>query len=90
MEGSDRIRRHPGTLWRSTARGVLLHSPSGAEPVLLTSPGDAVWAALADPVRVDRLVELLAETFATAPDAVASDIGPVLDRLLALGAIEHG
>lgn len=81
------IERDPEVLWRSTLRGVLVAAPGADEPVLLTTPGDAVWDALDAPCRFADLVAGLAHRFVAGETQIAADIEPLLDELLAMGVI---
>ena len=90
--GVDRGRafeRDPDTLWRSTVRGVLLKPGSRREPMLLTTPGDAVWRTLAEAQTVASLVAALADEFAAPAERIEADIEPVLDELIGCGAIRY-
>jgi hypothetical protein len=82
--------RAPGAIWRDGDFGVVVLGTSTSEPVTLAGTGVAIWDALARPRRRAELVELLAGHFAADADDVARDVAPVLDALLADGALaEH-
>ena len=80
------IARTPGTRWRRTLRGVVLHAPGAAEPVLVEAPGDVVWEALAQPVALDVLVGEIARAFHADPAVVGADVDRLVGELVALGA----
>lgn len=81
------LRRAPDALWRATLRGVIIHPAAGAEPLLVTSPGDLVWTLLADPIARSEMAAALAQHFNADVDAVDADIGVVLDQLMDVGAV---
>lgn len=82
-----RLRRSDAALSRRTPRGVLISAPGAAEPVLITTPGEAVWSSLEAPCSRAELVATLAEAFGEDATVVATDIDPVLEALLAIGAV---
>lgn len=81
--------RRETTLWRDAPGGVLLLPAGRSDPVLLASPGEVVWALLAEPLTSRELIDLLARHFGTDPGIVAADLAPVLAELEALGAVER-
>jgi hypothetical protein len=83
------LRRAPDVLWRDGAFGVVLLTPGTGEPLTLAGTGHALWEALAEPVSRAALALRLADEFGADADRVASDIAPVLDRLLRCGALEE-
>jgi hypothetical protein len=83
-----RLRRGEHVLWRHSLDAVLL-LPVGTEaPITLVGTGPEVWELLATPVSAPELARELATRYDADPATVESDLAPVLDRLLALGAIE--
>lgn len=82
------VGRAPGAIWREGDFGVVVLGPASYEPVTLAGTGVAIWDALARPRRRVELVELLATRFAADAEDVARDIAPVLDALVADGALE--
>jgi hypothetical protein len=82
------VTRAAGALWRSGDFGVVVLGTRRTDPVTLAGSGVAIWDALAQPRTRDELADLLAVEFATDRDLVAADIGPVLDDLVAGGALE--
>jgi hypothetical protein len=80
--------RAPGAIWRDGDFGVVVLGAASYEPVTLAGTGVAIWDVLARPRRRFELVELLATRFAADADEVARDVAPVLDALVAEGALE--
>jgi len=81
------LSRAPSALARRTLRGVLIAAPGAEEPVLITTPGDAVWELLDRPQSRPDLIATLAAAYDEAPTTIAADIDPVLDLLVATGAL---
>jgi hypothetical protein len=89
MDHLDRIvSRRPGVRWRQSVRGVLLHTGAMDDPVLVTSPGDAVWAELERPCSVEGLVAAMADRFAGDRVLIRADIETLLASLETLGVID--
>ncbi len=49
----------------------------------------SVWDALDRPRAIDDLVRELADRFGTDPATVRADVVPVIEELVACGALEH-
>jgi Coenzyme PQQ synthesis protein D (PqqD) len=87
---SPRYHRSSHVLWRRTLDTlVLLPVTSDDEPFALAATGPELWGLLAEPRSLDDLVGRLAEAHAVDPYVVAADVEPLLERLLALGAIQR-
>jgi hypothetical protein len=82
-----RLERHPDALHRWLLDGVLVAGPRSDEPLHLTTPGDAVWAVMAEPRTPATVAALLGKVFGVPAPVVRTDIAPVLDALLAVGAL---
>jgi hypothetical protein len=75
------------TLWRQLLNGVLL-LPSGEDEVMhLTTPGDAIWALLEEPLTLAELAQALSTAFNVSFETVLADIEPVIIELAESGAI---
>lgn len=79
--------RTAGTLCRRSLDTVLLLSPGAAEPVTLAGSGAVLWELLATPASTATLVAALAAHFDADEEVVEADVRPVLDELVALGAL---
>jgi Coenzyme PQQ synthesis protein D (PqqD) len=77
----DRWRRDERTLSRSAPDLVVLLGPDGGDPIALRGTGVALWHALDQPQSTDELAILLAGEFDASPEAVRSDIDPLLAQL---------
>ena len=86
-EVPTRVARHPAALWRRTLAGTIVLGPGHDEPKLLEPPGDAIWAALADPVSPRDLVARLSSTFDAPADVVHDDVARFLADLIRLGVV---
>ena len=89
MEEDHALRRGDGVLWRQALRGLLLLVPGSDDPLLITPPGDAIWTLLAEPHTRIELVDALAAAFDEDPRRISDDIAPVLETLLAEGAVSQ-
>lgn len=87
MRGDQVLVRAEGALCRRTLKGVLVIAPDASEPVLVTTPGDVAWELLAEAHTPVELAAALGELFDTEPATVARDIEPVIESLLASGAL---
>jgi hypothetical protein len=83
-----RYRRRPDALWRRSLDAVVVLPPGTGEPVTLGVTGPEVWELLAEWRTLDDLAALLAELHEADPVAVAADVMPLLDELIALGAVD--
>jgi Coenzyme PQQ synthesis protein D (PqqD) len=80
-------RRDERTLSRSAPGVIVLLGPDSSDPIVLRGTGVALWSALNRPQSTDELAISLAEEFDTSPDAVRSDIEPVLAQLSVAGVV---
>jgi Coenzyme PQQ synthesis protein D (PqqD) len=81
-------RRCSDVLWRRALDAVLVLPPGAAEPITLAATGPEVWELLETPHSLAELAGKLSVAHQVDPDVVAADVGPVLERLGALGLIE--
>jgi hypothetical protein len=86
-EQEPRFERNPAALCRRLVDGVLVLGPSADEPLRISTPGDAVWDLLAEPLAPGALEEDLSQIFNVPVDVVRADIDPVLRALMVIGAI---
>jgi hypothetical protein len=75
------------TLSRRLLDGVLLLPPGEDEALHLTTPGDAVWALLEEPLTLGELAQVLSTAFDVSVETVVADIKPVIAELAEAGAI---
>ena len=85
----DPFVRRGDALFRQCLGGVLVWAVDAAEPVFLTSPGDAIWDALAMPISRSGLVDLLNAVYTDDPDRVAADVAAFLTELGDHGLLDH-
>jgi len=85
---TTRWQRRPDTGWRATLGGLVLLPHRRSDPVTLAGSAVALWTQLAHPTSEPDLARRLAEQFDADAVEVARDIRPLLDELLALGAVE--
>ena len=57
--------------------------------MLVTKPGLTMWQLLTDPITQRDIVHRLVSVYATTPEKVDADVGDVLRRLEAIGAISR-
>jgi hypothetical protein len=84
---TTRYWRRPDVLWRRSLDAVILLPPLGDDPVTLAGTGPAIWELLTAPISVTQLVRLLAVVYGVDRHVIESDVVPVLDELVALGAV---
>jgi hypothetical protein len=89
VSGVERIRRHPGVLWRRSLDAVVLLPPGNAESYTLGGTGPVIWELLGDWRSEEDLVASLAEMFGADPAVVGRDLAPVLAALSERGALER-
>lgn len=77
----------PGTVHRTSLRGVLICTPGSDRSHLLTPPGDVVWAALLDGCTEADLVVALAERFSADAAQIRTDVATLVDSLVEMGAV---
>ncbi|HEY7439312.1 MAG TPA: PqqD family protein [Acidimicrobiia bacterium] len=87
---SQQLTRSPQTVWRRGAFGIVLFPPRGDDPLTLAGTGAAVWDALATPASESELVDRLGRQFAADTDRVRTDVKPLLEQLVDLGAVAVG
>jgi hypothetical protein len=85
--GGDALQRAPGVLDSVLGDEVLLLPPGGRTALRLSPTAAAAWQQLAAPVAAEALVARLATSYGVAPEVVAADVLPLLDLLLAEGAL---
>ena len=85
----DPFVRRGDALSRNCLGGVLVWAADTAEPVFLTSPGDAIWDALTTPISRRGLVELLNAVYTDDPGRVAADVAAFLTVLGDHGLLDH-
>jgi Coenzyme PQQ synthesis protein D (PqqD) len=89
MPGAERVlARTPTALWRRCLDGILVLPEGADQPLLLTPPGDAIWALLAAPVELGVLLAELQRRFDGPAEEIASDTDRFLHDAIAAGAIE--
>jgi hypothetical protein len=84
-----RLRRKTDVLWRRSLDAVLVLPPGTAEPLTLAGTGPEVWGLLAEPISMSHLVGELATRYEADTAIVEADLAPVVDRLVAIQAIER-
>ena len=84
-----RWRRQPGATWRYSLGGVVVLAPGAEDPVTIAGSGGAVWELLARPRSTEELARELSERFSTDPANLTEDLGALLGRLAAAGALEE-
>ena len=81
------VARSSATLSRHLLDGVLVLAPEMSEPLRVTTPGEVLWAMLAERCTVAELVEVWSALYKISTNAARADIEPVLVAWLAGGAI---
>ena len=84
-----RLRRKTDVLWRRSLDAVLVLPPSTAEPLTLAGTGPEVWELLAEEPSMSDLARELATRYDADAAIVEADLAPVVDRLVAIQAIER-
>lgn len=84
-----RWQRRREVLWRAALGQLVVLVPDRADavPLVVTSPGAAVWALLEEPVTLEEIAATLAEVFGVDPATVEHDLEPVISQLAEAGAI---
>jgi hypothetical protein len=77
----------PRALWRRTTRGMLLLTDAIHEPRALAGTAAALWECFAEARTPDEAAERLAVSFGIGVERARSEIAPVVDDLVALGAL---
>src|SRR5262249_30267347 len=84
-----RYRRRPDVLWRGSLDAVIvLAAGEAAEPITVAGTGPAVWELLADRCTLADLAGRLGARCAVTPETVERDVAPLLEQLVAAGAVE--
>jgi hypothetical protein len=83
--------RHPESLWRAAGDTVVVLPGAGEvrTPLCISGSAAQMWKRLAEPVSVAELAAELAEEYEADAAEIAADLAPVLDDLLAAGAVER-
>jgi coenzyme PQQ synthesis protein D (PqqD) len=84
-----RFRRSPSVPWRTVGTEVLLASPGREDFDGLSGTSATVWHLLEAPRSLQELVELLADIYATSPEAIAGEVEQLVDELLRRGSIQQ-
>jgi hypothetical protein len=82
------LARRPDALWRRCLDGVLVFPEGAAEPQLLTSPGDAIWDLLDQPIAFGDLLGHLQRRFTGSDEEIAADTDGFLRAAEAAGVVE--
>jgi hypothetical protein len=82
------VARAPDILSRRVEAGVVLLSPSAAEPVVLADSAAMLWDRLASPRVARTVLDELSDRYGVAPDLIAEDVETALRELLERGLIE--
>jgi hypothetical protein len=84
---TGRISRRTGTLWRRTANGVVILSPTGSHPIRLDATGAMVWAEMEQTTTLDAIVSALTELYQAEPVHVRDGVESILAALDHAGAL---
>jgi hypothetical protein len=84
---SGLLERDPSALFRRLLDGVLVLGAQATVPSRITRPGEAVWAAFAEPSTLASVTAALSTRFAAPLAVVRADIEPVVRLLLDTGAL---
>lgn len=57
------------------------------EPFVITPPGDVIWDILAEPIDLQDLVDLLADSFEGDKEQITSDVAALIQTLIEKGAV---
>lgn len=57
------------------------------EPFVITPPGDVIWDILAEPIDLQELVDLLADSFEGDKEQITSDVAALIQTLIEKGAV---
>jgi hypothetical protein len=79
----DQVIRRADVFWRSTLDGVLVRPHDADEVVKLEGTGEALWAALEEPLRFRELCEVLARSHDADAATIGDDLEPVIADLIA-------
>jgi hypothetical protein len=84
---SGLLERNPSALFRQLLDGVLVLGAQATVPSRITRPGEAVWAAFAEPRTLASVTAELSTRFGAPRSVVSADIEPVVRLLLGTGAL---
>lgn len=70
--------RREGVLWRRSGDALVLLVPDADDLVTLSSTGQALWEALAEPADLTQVAKSLSALYGIDADTVAADIEPFL------------
>lgn len=76
-------------LWRRAHGTVLVLPASGQDVLALTGAGDDLWRLLFEPMTIHQTARRLAEIYDRSPDEITREIAPILDDLVARGALNR-
>lgn len=76
-------------LHRRVGNDVILARPDREDFDVLSSTAAATWELLETPRTASDLLNLLGSTYGVPPEAIAADVGALLDDLLRRGWIEE-
>ena len=83
----DEYARAPGAAGAEVDGETVVLSPSDLRYHSLNESAAAIWALLAAPSSVDRIVEQLLDEFEVAPDECRADVEACLAELTELGVV---
>lgn len=78
----------PDVLCRTFGTTVMLRVRSGPGLLRLDGPSAALWSSLSSPRTLAASARSLADMFGVPDDDVRQDIDPVVEELVALGALQ--
>lgn len=81
------LQQAPGTLVRRLLDGLLVLGPEMSEPLRFSTPGDVLWAMLAECCAMADLVEAWSALFGVSDSTARTDVEPVLAAWLDGGAL---
>ena len=84
------LHRAPDALARRVLRGVMVLTARDDEPFVITPPGDVIWDILADPIDLQDLVDLLADSFEGDKEQITGDVAALIQTLIEKGAVVLG
>jgi len=85
----ETIGRARAALWRAGEFGVVVLPEHADDPVTLAGSGALLWELLARPRPLPDVVDELAGLYGADVEVVERDLEPVVERLVAIGALER-
>ncbi|HEX3919090.1 MAG TPA: PqqD family protein [Caulobacteraceae bacterium] len=82
LDASASVVRLPEPIEAEAADGLVLLSLDAGAFISLNDTAAAIWRHLAQPVRIDRLCALIAEEYATTPQACAPEVIACVTKLI--------